>query len=87
MHEDSLTAQTCMISSVIRAYEYMDYPASIMFHSAWYKQYAYVEGYYARIHMLLSLGKPVMLIAGSEPSRKCLVWSLPQMVLGTGTVR
>ena len=28
-----------------------DYPASIFFQSAWYKQYKYVEDYFARIHM------------------------------------
>ena len=36
-----------------------DYPASIMHQSAWYKDYGYIETYYARLHYLLSLGDPV----------------------------
>lgn len=36
-----------------------DYPASILHQSAWYKQYAYVEDYYARIHVFLEQGEPV----------------------------
>ncbi len=36
-----------------------DYPASISFQSAWYKDFKYVEDYYARLGLLLSQGKPV----------------------------
>ncbi len=35
-----------------------DYPASISFQSAWYKDYKYVEDYFSRMHVLLSAGKP-----------------------------
>ena len=35
-----------------------DYPASVNFQSGWYKDYSYVEDYYARMGMLLSQGKP-----------------------------
>ncbi len=36
-----------------------DYPASIHFQSAWHRQYAAVEDYFARLHMILGQGKPV----------------------------
>lgn len=35
-----------------------DYPASIFHQSAWYKEYAYIEDYFSRIHYLLSEGRP-----------------------------
>lgn len=34
-----------------------DYPASIFYQSAWYKQYKYIEDYFARFHMCTE-GKP-----------------------------
>ncbi len=34
-----------------------DYPASIMYQSAWWKEYAYLEDYYSRITAFLSDGK------------------------------
>jgi hypothetical protein len=36
-----------------------DYPASILHQSAWYRDYNFIETYYARLHYLLSLGDPV----------------------------
>ncbi|MDQ2777594.1 MAG: hypothetical protein M3Y57_22170 [Acidobacteriota bacterium] len=36
-----------------------DYPASISFQSAWWKDYKYVEDYYARLNLLLTQGQPV----------------------------
>ena len=36
-----------------------DYPASISFQSAWYRDFKYVEDYYARLGMLLGQGSPV----------------------------
>ena len=36
-----------------------DYPASIHGQSAWYRQYRYVEDYYARIHLLMEQGQPL----------------------------
>lgn len=35
-----------------------DYPASIFFQSGWYKDFKFVEDYYARLGFLLSQGKP-----------------------------
>lgn len=34
-----------------------DYPASIFHQSAWYKEYAYLENYFSRIHVLMTQGK------------------------------
>lgn len=36
-----------------------DFPGSIFFQSAWYREYRAVEDYYARLHLLLQQGKPV----------------------------
>ena len=36
-----------------------DYPASIFFQSGWYKDFKYVEDYYARLGLLLAQGSPV----------------------------
>ena len=36
-----------------------DYPASISFQSAWWKDYKFVEDYYARLNLLLSQGEPL----------------------------
>lgn len=36
-----------------------DYPASISFQSAWYPEYAAVETYFSRLHVLLKSGRPV----------------------------
>lgn len=35
-----------------------DYPASIFFQSGWYKDFKFVEDYYARLGLLLSQGQP-----------------------------
>ncbi len=35
-----------------------DYPASILHQSAWYKDYKYVEDYFARIHVAFDGGRP-----------------------------
>jgi len=35
-----------------------DYPGSILHQSAWYKDYGYVETYFARLGLLLAQGKP-----------------------------
>lgn len=35
-----------------------DYPASIFFQSGWYKDFKFIEDYYARLGFLLSQGKP-----------------------------
>jgi hypothetical protein len=36
-----------------------DFPASIFFQSAWYREYRAVEDYYARIHLLMQQGEAV----------------------------
>lgn len=36
-----------------------DYPGSIFFQQEWYKEYAYVEDYYARLHAAMLGGQPV----------------------------
>lgn len=36
-----------------------DFPASISFQSAWYKEYEAVETYFSRLHVLLQAGQPV----------------------------
>ena len=33
-----------------------DYPASISYQSAWYKEYPYVENYFARVNTALTRG-------------------------------
>ncbi len=35
-----------------------DYPASIFFQSSWYREYAQVENYFSRLHVLLQAGRP-----------------------------
>ena len=35
-----------------------DYPASIFFQSSWYREYAFVEDYFSRLHVLLQAGRP-----------------------------
>jgi hypothetical protein len=50
-----------------------DYPASILHQSAWYKDYDYVETYYARLDYLLSLGEPVCDVLVINPVES--VWS------------
>jgi hypothetical protein len=36
-----------------------DYPASIHFHSPWWKQYGFVETYFSRLNVMLTEGKPI----------------------------
>lgn len=154
LHEDSLTAQSCMIGSIMRGYEYMDvpgvdvlaqnnrnffivkqlqsaarqlgktellsemygatgwhmdfqshkqigdwqalfginvrchhlswytmqgeakrdYPASIFFQSAWYKEYKAVEDYFARIHLFMSQGQPECKLLVLNPVES--LWSM-----------
>lgn len=35
-----------------------DYPSSILHQSSWWKDYKYVEDYFARIHLIMNQGKP-----------------------------
>ena len=36
-----------------------DYPASIHFHSPWWRQYGHLETYFSRLHVVLGAGDPV----------------------------
>ncbi|MBO5037090.1 MAG: hypothetical protein J6D42_08435 [Clostridia bacterium] len=44
-----------------------DYPASIFYQSAWYKEYPYIENHYARINTALTRGRPKVDIAVIHP--------------------
>jgi hypothetical protein len=44
-----------------------DYPASIHFHSPWWKQYKHVEDYFSRLNTLLSTGDPICDLAVIHP--------------------
>ena len=51
-----------------------DCPASIFYQSSWYKEFSYVESYFARIHYLLSLGESTVDTAFLNPVES--VWGL-----------
>ena len=44
-----------------------DYPASISYQSAWYKEYPYIEDHFARLNTALTRGKPVVRVAVVHP--------------------
>lgn len=44
-----------------------DYPASINYQSAWYKEYGYVEDHFARLATVITRGKPVVKVAVIHP--------------------
>ena len=44
-----------------------DYPASIHYQSAWYKEYKYVEDHFARVNTALTRGKPVVNVGVIHP--------------------
>ncbi len=44
-----------------------DYPASIAYQSAWYKEYRYIEDHFARLNVALTRGKPVVKVAVIHP--------------------
>jgi len=50
-----------------------DFPASIFFQSAWFREYRAVEDYYARVHLLLQKGDPVCDILVLHPVES--VWA------------
>jgi len=50
-----------------------DYPPSHMPHQPWWKHYKLVEDYFARVSLVLSLGKPVREVAVLHPIRS--VWA------------
>lgn len=44
-----------------------DYPASINYQSAWYKEYGYVEDHFARLATVITRGKPIVKVAVIHP--------------------
>ena len=44
-----------------------DYPASISYQSAWYKEYKYVEDHFARVNTALTRGKPAVNVGVIHP--------------------
>lgn len=44
-----------------------DYPASISYQSAWYKEYPYIEDHFARVNTALTRGKPLVKIGVIHP--------------------
>ncbi|OHB60790.1 MAG: hypothetical protein A2Y12_16100 [Planctomycetes bacterium GWF2_42_9] len=50
-----------------------DFPASISHHSAWFKDYKFIEDYFARIHVFMQNGKPDCKILVINPVES--VWS------------
>jgi hypothetical protein len=49
-----------------------DYPASIHFHSPWWKEYKVLEDYYARLNLLLTEGRAVCELAVIHPGESYL---------------
>ena len=44
-----------------------DFPASISYQSAWYKDYSYVEDHFARLNTVLTRGKPLISVGVIHP--------------------
>ena len=44
-----------------------DYPASIGYQSAWYKEYPYIEDHFARVNTALTRGKPIVRVGVIHP--------------------
>lgn len=62
-----------------------DYPASIAYQSPWYKEYRYVEDYFARINTLLTRGKSIVHIGVIHPIESYwLFWGCEEK---TGEIR
>lgn len=52
-----------------------DYPATIGYQSPWYKEYNYIEDYFARVNTALTSGKPVVKVGIVHPIESMwLVW-------------
>lgn len=62
-----------------------DYPASILHQSTWYKEYKYVEDYFARIGVFMSQGEPVCdyLVINPIESMWCQIHANWSVWLGT----
>ncbi|MCQ2399807.1 MAG: hypothetical protein MJ072_04810, partial [Clostridia bacterium] len=44
-----------------------DYPASLNYQNAWYKEYSFIEDHFARVNTVLTRGKPVVKVAVVHP--------------------
>jgi hypothetical protein len=55
-----------------------DYPASISYQSAWYKEYSYIEDHFARLNTALTRGKPVVRVAVVHPIESYWLYFGPQ---------
>ena len=44
-----------------------DYPASISYQSPWFKEYSYIENYFARVNAALTRGKPAIRVGVIHP--------------------
>lgn len=44
-----------------------DFPATISYHTPWYKEYSYIENHFSRLNTVLSKGKPVVNVAVIHP--------------------
>lgn len=55
-----------------------DYPASINYQSAWYREYPYIEDHFARLNTVLTRGKPFVKVAVLHPIETCWLHFGPQ---------
>ncbi len=62
-----------------------DYPASINYQSAWYREYSYIEDHYARINTAMTRGCPVVKVAVIHPIESYWLHYGPQD--GTADIR
>lgn len=54
-----------------------DYPASIFYQSAWYKEYPYLEDHFARLNTALTRGTPVVRVGLIHPTESFWIQSGP----------
>ena len=61
-----------------------DYPATISYQSAWYKQYHYIEDYFSRLNVLMSQGEPAcdLLVVYPVESVWCRIYPRWSWMLG-----
>ncbi len=62
-----------------------DYPASIFYQSPWYRDWAQLETFYARLHTILSTGKPVCDTLVINPIESLWAQFYPGWCHGLGT--
>ncbi|MBR0229074.1 MAG: hypothetical protein IJQ62_12070 [Clostridia bacterium] len=59
-----------------------DYPASIGHHSAWWREYPFIEDHFARVNTLLIRGKPLIRIGVIHPVESCWIAFGPDDLTG-----